>query len=85
MPILSKAKRKIGHELGSAAMQADAKQAEFCTYLSAILLVGLVLNARFDFWWADPAGALAMVPIIANEGIGALRGKQCSDCEIPNI
>src|SRR5215831_15298384 len=49
MPILSKAKRKIGHELGSAAMQADAKQAEFCTYLSAILLVGLDLNARFDF------------------------------------
>ena len=85
MPILSKAKRKIGRELGSAAMHADAKQTEFCTYLSAILLIGLGLNALFDFWWADPAGALVMVPIIANEGMEALRGKQCSDCGIPNI
>src|SRR5215469_6725713 len=84
MPMLSRAKRKIGRELGSAAMQADAKQAEFCTYLSAILLLGLALNARFDFWWADPVGALVMVPIIANEGIEGLRGKQCPDCEIPS-
>src|SRR6516225_8963235 len=85
MPLLSRAKRTVGHALGSAAMHADAKQTEFCTYLSAILLVGLGLNALFDLWWADPVGALVMVPIIANEGMEALSGKQCSDCGIPNV
>src|SRR6202521_5621976 len=55
MPILSKAKKKVGRALGSAAMHADAKQTEFCTYLSAILLAGLLLNALFGMWWADPA------------------------------
>lgn len=79
MPILSRAKRKIGHGLGSAAMQADAKQADFCLYLSAILLVGLLMNAFFDLWWADPIGALLMVPLIAKEGVEALRGKNCAD------
>ena len=55
MPLLSRAKRKVGHALGSAAMHADAKQTEFCTYQSAILLAGLLLNAFFGLWWADPA------------------------------
>jgi len=82
MPILSRAKRKVGHDLNSLAMQADAKQTDFCAYLSAILLVGLVLNALFNFWWADPAGALVMVPLIAREGIEALRGEKCSDCQV---
>jgi divalent metal cation (Fe/Co/Zn/Cd) transporter len=68
MPLLSRAKRKVGKALGSAAMHADARQAEFCTYLSAILLGGLLLNAAFGVWWADPLGALVMVPIIAKEG-----------------
>ncbi len=80
MPLLSRAKRKVGRALGSAAMHADAKQTEFCTYLSAILLAGLVLNALFGLWWADPAAALVMVPIIAKEGIDGLRGKTCDDC-----
>jgi divalent metal cation (Fe/Co/Zn/Cd) transporter len=80
MPILSRAKRKVGHALGSAAMHADAKQTEFCTYLSAILLVGLLLNAFFGLWWADPIAALIMVPIIAKEGIEGLQGEACSDC-----
>jgi divalent metal cation (Fe/Co/Zn/Cd) transporter len=80
MPVLSRAKRKVGHALASAAMHADAKQAEFCTYLSAILLVGLLLNAMFGLWWADPAAALIMVPVIAKEGIEALQGKACDDC-----
>src|SRR5690349_21139550 len=65
MPILSRAKRRVGLALGSAAMHADAKQTEFCTYLSAILLVGLLLNAVFGLWWADAAAGLIMVPIIA--------------------
>jgi hypothetical protein len=70
----------VGHALGSAAMHADAKQAEVCTYLSAILLLGLLLNALFRLWWADPVGALIMVPIIAKEGIEGLQGRSCHDC-----
>src|SRR5438034_1400303 len=50
MPLLSRATRKVGRALGSSAMQADAKQTEFCTYLSAILLVGLLLNTFFGLW-----------------------------------
>jgi len=72
MPLLSRAKRKVGRALGSAAMHADAKQTEFCTYLSAILLAGLLLNTLFGVWWADPVAALIMVPIIAKEGIQGL-------------
>src|SRR5947208_1404353 len=80
MPLLSRAKRKVGHALNSAAMHADAKQTEFCTYLSAILLAGLLLNAFFGLWWADPVAALIMVPIIAKEGIEGLQGKACDEC-----
>ena len=80
MPLLSRAKRRVGHALGSAAMHADAKQTEFCTYLSAILLAGLVLNMAFGLWWADPIAGLIMVPIIAKEGVDGLQGKACEDC-----
>ena len=78
MPLLSRAKRRVGHALGSAAMYADAKQTEFCTYLSAILLVGLLLNALFGLWWADPLAAAIMVPIIAKESVEGLQGKACA-------
>jgi divalent metal cation (Fe/Co/Zn/Cd) transporter len=80
MPLLSRAKRKVGRALGSAAMHADARQTEFCTYLSAILLLGLLLNSFFDLWWADSVAALVMLPIIAKEGVDGLRGKACDDC-----
>jgi divalent metal cation (Fe/Co/Zn/Cd) transporter len=80
MPLLSRAKRKVGRALGSAAMHADAKQTEFCTYLSAILLAGLLLNILFGLWWADPVAALIMVPIIAKEGIEGLQGRACDEC-----
>src|SRR5580765_4513723 len=79
MPLLASAKRQIGEQLGSGAMVADARQADFCTYLSAILLAGLILNAAFGWWWADPIAALAMTPIIAKEGLNAWQGKAC--CE----
>jgi divalent metal cation (Fe/Co/Zn/Cd) transporter len=79
MPLLARAKRQVAANISSAAMQADSRQTDFCTYLSAILLCGLLLNALFGLWWADPIAALVMVPIIANEGIGALKGKSCSD------
>jgi divalent metal cation (Fe/Co/Zn/Cd) transporter len=77
MPLLSRAKKKVGTELGSAAMHADAKQTDFCVYLSLILLLGLVFNATLGWWWADPAAALIMVPIIAKEGIDGTRAKAC--------
>jgi divalent metal cation (Fe/Co/Zn/Cd) transporter len=80
MPMLSRAKRQVADQLNSQAMHADAKQTEFCTYLSAILLAGLLLNTWLGWWWADPIAALIMVPIIANEGRAALSGKHCSGC-----
>jgi divalent metal cation (Fe/Co/Zn/Cd) transporter len=79
MPLLARSKRQVAAGIRSAAMQADSRQTDFCTYLSAILLCGLLLNAIFKWWWADPIAALAMVPIIANEGIRALKGKSCSE------
>jgi divalent metal cation (Fe/Co/Zn/Cd) transporter len=81
MPLLARAKREVAAGLRSDAMRADSRQTDFCMYLSAILLAGLLLNAILRWWWADPVAALVMVPIIANEGIGALKGKPCSgDC-----
>lgn len=80
MPLLSRAKRRVGTALGSVAMHADAKQTDFCVYLSAILLGGLLLNALFGLWWADPMAALIMVPIIAKEGIEGIRGEVCDHC-----
>lgn len=79
MPILSRAKKRVGKELSSAAMNADARQTDFCVYLSAILLAGLLLNAALGWWWADPAAALIMVPMVAKEGFDAVKGKACCD------
>lgn len=62
------------------AMHADAKQTAFCMYLSAILLLGLLLNALFGLWWADPVAALVMVPLIAKEGTEGLQGRARNDC-----
>jgi divalent metal cation (Fe/Co/Zn/Cd) transporter len=60
-------------------MHADARQTEFCTYLSAILLGGLLLNALLGWWWADSIAALVMTPLIAKEGVDGLRGRACCD------
>jgi divalent metal cation (Fe/Co/Zn/Cd) transporter len=60
-------------------MKADSRQTDFCTYLSTILLGGLLLNGLLGWWWADPIAGLVMVPIIAKEGIDGLRGKACCD------
>lgn len=79
MPLLVRAKRKVARGINSGALMADSKQTELCTYLSAILLGGLLLNAVLGWWWADPVAALIMVPIIAKEGIEALRGETCCD------
>jgi divalent metal cation (Fe/Co/Zn/Cd) transporter len=77
MPLLAKAKRRVAIKISSAAMQADSRQTDFCMYLSAILLGGLLVNALFGWWWADPVAALVMVPIIAKEGLESLKGKAC--------
>ena len=79
MPLLARAKRRVARGINSRAMTADAKQTELCTYLSAILLAGLALNALLGWWWADPVAALLMVPLIGVEGYKALRGERC--CE----
>jgi len=78
MPLLAHEKRKVASAIGSGALEADARQTDLCMYLSAILLVGLGLNAVFGWWWADPVAALVMVPIIANEGREALKGETCA-------
>jgi divalent metal cation (Fe/Co/Zn/Cd) transporter len=77
MPVLSRAKKSVGNALSSAAMKADARQTDFCVYLSAILLVGLVLNATLGWWWADPVAALVMVPLIAKEGFEGVKARGC--------
>lgn len=81
MPILARAKRRVAAGLSSRALASDATQTDVCTYLSAILLGGLALNAAFGWWWADPVAALAMIPFIVKEGIEGVRGEPpCADC-----
>ncbi|MFD4529472.1 cation transporter [Streptomyces sp. NPDC058470] len=81
MPLLSSAQRKAGRELGSASVVADSKQTLLCTYLSAVLLVGLVANAALGWSWADPAAALVIAGIAVKEGRDAWRGDSC--CAVP--
>ena len=81
MPLLANAKRRVAFAMGSGALAAESRQTMLCTYLSAILLCGLILNAALGWWWADPVAALAMVPIIVREGIEAIRGRAaCGEC-----
>lgn len=82
MPLLARAKRRVALAMGSGALAADAQQTSLCAYLSAILLGGLALNALLGWWWSDPVAALAMVPIIAKEGVEGLRGEAacCDTC-----
>ncbi|MGR3938332.1 cation transporter [Streptomyces sp. BRA346] len=81
MPFLSAAQRKAGREIGSASAVADSKQTLLCTYLSAVLLVGLVLNASLGWSWADPVAALVIAAIAVKEGRNAWQGKGC--CATP--
>ncbi|WP_240719925.1 cation diffusion facilitator family transporter [Pseudarthrobacter sp. NamB4] len=83
MPVLSWAQRRAGRELGSRTALADSKQTLLCTYLSAVLLVGLVLNSTQGWWWADAGAALVIAGIAVREGISAWRGDAC--CALPHI
>lgn len=82
MPVLSWAQRRAGRELGSRTAVADSKQTLLCTYLSAVLLVGLVLNSALGWWWADAGAALVIAGIAVREGINAWRGEAC--CAVPH-
>lgn len=80
MPLLARAKRRVGERLGSRAVTADATETTLCVWLSAILLIGLGANALFGWWWADPLAALGIVYIAAREGIEHLRADELDDC-----
>jgi divalent metal cation (Fe/Co/Zn/Cd) transporter len=77
MPFLSHAQRRTGRELGSASAVADSKQTLLCTYLSGVLLVGLLLNSLFGWSWADPVVALVIAAVAVREGREAWRGEHC--------
>jgi divalent metal cation (Fe/Co/Zn/Cd) transporter len=77
MPFLSYAQRRAGRELGSATAVADSKQTLLCTYLSAAVLAGLVLNAALGWWWADPVAGLVLATLAIKEGRNAWRGDLC--------
>ena len=80
MPCLAKEKRRLSRATGSAALKADAAQSALCAYLSLIALAGLAINAIWSVKWADPAAALAVLPLIVSEGREAMRGKACGCC-----
>lgn len=77
MPVLSLTQRRAGRELGSLSAVADSKQTLLCTYLSAILLAGLLLNSVLGWSWADPVAALGIAAIAVREGVSAWRGDPC--------
>lgn len=80
MPLLGYRKRRLAVAINSQALVADSFQTSICTWLSGILLGGLLLNALWGWWWADPLAALAMVPLLFREGLAAFRGDRCGDC-----
>jgi divalent metal cation (Fe/Co/Zn/Cd) transporter len=80
MPLLARAKRRVGHQLNSSATVSEAQQNQICAYLSIALLVGLSLNALAGLWWADPAAALVIGAIAVKEGIDSWRGDGCDCC-----
>lgn len=78
MPFLSFAERRAGRELGSATAVADSKQTLICTYLSAAVLIGLLLNSLVGWWWADAIAGLVIAAFAVREGIEAWRGDACA-------
>lgn len=80
MPLLARAKRRVGHRLGSAATVSEAEQNQICAYLSIALLVGLLANALAGWWWADPAAALVIAAVAGKEGWESWKGESCDCC-----
>jgi divalent metal cation (Fe/Co/Zn/Cd) transporter len=79
MPLLARAKQRVGRKLNSSATVSEAWQNMICSYLSIALLVGLGANAQFSWWWADPAAALVIAAVAAREGVESWRGEGCCD------
>lgn len=79
MPVLAIAKHRLGRRMSSRTVVADSGQTMLCSYLSAILLVGLVANATLGWWWADPIAALVIAGLAVREGREAWRGETCCD------
>jgi len=77
MPALSFAQRRTGRQLSSASVVADGTQTLLCTYLSAVLLAGLLLNTMLGWWWADPSAGLVIAAVAMKEGREAWRGEDC--------
>ena len=80
MPLLARAKRRVGVEMGDRSVEADSNQTMACVYLSAVVLAGLTLNALFGWWWADPVAALAVVVFLVREGREAFHADHVDDC-----
>lgn len=80
MPLLARAKRRVGEQIGSRAVTADATETTLCVWLSGIVLAGLGLNALFGWWWADPLAGLGIVYVAGREGIEHWRTEQIDDC-----
>jgi len=80
MPLLARAKRRVGHKLSSSATVSEAGQNMICAYMSVALLVGLLLNAVAGWWWADPAAALIISGFAVHEGRESWRGENCECC-----
>ena len=78
MPFLSLAERRAGREIGSATAVADSKQTLICTYLSAAVLIGLVVNTLFGWWWADAVAGLVIAAFAVREGLEAWKGDACA-------
>ena len=79
MPLLARAKRRVGGKLSSSAAVKEASQTQLCAYLSIALLVGLGANAILGWWWADPLAALAIAGVALKEGREGWRGEGCAD------
>jgi divalent metal cation (Fe/Co/Zn/Cd) transporter len=79
MPLLARAKRRVGRELGSRATESEAGQNMLCAYLSVALLAGLGANALLGWWWADPLAGVVIAAVAAREGVTAWRGDGCAD------
>ena len=85
MPILGIAKQRIGEEIGSAATKGEGTQNMLCAYMAMALLIGLVGNAAFGFWWLDPAAALVIAGLAVSEGIESWRGESCGCAPSPGM
>jgi divalent metal cation (Fe/Co/Zn/Cd) transporter len=80
MPVLARAKRRVGRQIGSRAVEADATETTLCVWMSAIVLSGLVLNSLFGWWWADPLAGFGIVYVAGREGIEHWRHEVLDDC-----